>query len=59
MRDSRPALARHLVPAGNVDYVDYVVGQFSAVIRREVVLARERERWRERERERERESSGS
>lgn len=49
MRDPRPTLAWHLVPAGDVDYINYIVGQLSAVIRREVVWARETGKERERE----------
>src|SRR4051812_22108431 len=38
-RDSGPALARHLVPSGDVDHIDGVVGELAAVLRGEVVAA--------------------
>ena len=40
LRDPGAALARHLVPAGNVDDVDRVVGELAAEVRSEVVAAR-------------------
>src|SRR4051812_16980650 len=38
-RDPGPALARHLVPSGDVDHIDGVVGELAAVLRGEVVAA--------------------
>ena len=37
--DTRPALARHLVPAGHIDHVDDEVGQFARVVGGQVVAA--------------------
>ena len=39
LRDARPALARHLIAASNVDHVNRKIGQFPAEIRGQVVAA--------------------